>query len=54
MAKRGRKHYSGKELLHHRALERQRQQKEQGNENELSRRLKTMNSIKEAVERAKK
>ena len=49
--KKKQKHYSGKELLYHRALE---QQKKQETGNELSRRLKTMNNIKEAIEKAKK
>lgn len=49
----GRKHYSGKELLYRRALDRQREEKKTQPRNRLKQQLKIANSAKEAVKRAK-
>ena len=44
------KHYSGKELLYHRQLEKQRQQ---GEQNTVKQRMQQMNQLKKSVEAAR-
>ena len=54
--KKKQKHYSGKELLYHRALERQKQKKKQRKgipAQSLQSRLEIMNSLKEPAARAR-
>lgn len=46
----GKKHYSGKELIYRRQIERQRQQ---GKENGIKQRVQTMNQLKRSVEAAR-
>lgn len=46
----GRKHYSGKELLHQRQMEKQRQQ---GGSQTIRQRVQEMNRLKKSVEAAK-
>ncbi len=52
MAK-GRKHYSGKELIYRRQLERQQAEKEANPGNHLTKTLQQVNTLRPAVERAK-
>ncbi len=49
----GRKHYSGKELLYRRALDRQKEEKKTQPRNRLRQQLKIANSAKEAVKQEK-
>ena len=46
----GKKHYSGKELLYRRQLEKQRQQ---GEQNTVKQRMQQMNQLKKSVEAAR-
>lgn len=46
----GKKHYSGKELIYRRQIEKQRQQ---GKDNTVRQRLRDMNSLKKSVEAAR-
>lgn len=52
MAK-GKKHYSGKELIYRRQLARQQAEKEANNGNNLTKTLCRVNTLRPAVERAK-
>lgn len=45
----GKKHYSGKELIYRRQMEKQRQQ---GRENTIRKRVQDMNQLKKSVEAA--
>ena len=45
----GKKHYSGKELIYRRKMEKQRQQ---GRENTIRKRVQDMNQLKKSVEAA--
>ncbi len=47
----GKKHYSGKELIMRRQIERQRQQ---GTQNRLKLKMQEINKVKQSVERTKK
>lgn len=49
----GKKHYSGKELLYRRQLERQQAEKAAPTGNRLIKTLRQVNAIRPAVERAK-
>lgn len=46
----GKKHYSGKELIYRRQMEKQRQQ---GRENTIRKRVQDMNQLKKSVEAAR-
>lgn len=46
----GKKHYSGKELIYRRKMEKQRQQ---GRENTVRKRVQDMNQLKKSVEAAR-
>lgn len=46
----GKKHYSGKELIYRRQIEKQRQQ---GEENTIRQRVRNMNQIKKSIETAR-
>lgn len=46
----GKKHYSGKELIYRRKMEKQRQQ---GRENTIRKRVQDMNQLKKSVEAAR-
>ncbi len=46
----GKKHYSGKELIYRRQLEKQRQQ---GEQNTIKQRMQQMNQLKKSVEAAR-
>lgn len=46
----GKKHYSGKELIYRRQLEKQRQQ---GKQNTIRQRVQNMNQLKKSVESAR-
>lgn len=46
----GKKHYSGKELIYRRRMEKQRQQ---GRENTIRKRVQDMNRLKKSVEAAR-
>lgn len=46
----GKKHYSGKELIYRRQMEKQRQQ---GRENTIRKRVQDMNQLKKSVETAR-
>lgn len=46
----GKKHYSGKELIYRRQLEKQRQQ---GKQNTIRQRVQNMNQLKKSVEAAR-
>ncbi len=47
----GKKHYSGKELIYRRQIEKQRQQ---GKQNTIRQRVQNMNQLKKSVEAARK
>lgn len=49
----GKKHYSGKELIHHRQMEKQRQQG-RVNKNTIRKQIQDMNKLKKSVRAAQK
>lgn len=50
----GKKHYSGKELIYRRQLERQRAEKEANPGNRLTKTLRQVNTLRPVVEKAKR